>query len=71
MERVRGWTNRLLDVYPRPINPYLRLSLQLFVAIVVILAALLMVAGLVRLIEWLMGPATVILVHQDQGVVRN
>jgi hypothetical protein len=64
MERVRGWTNRLLDAYPRPINPYVRLWLQLFVAIAIILAVLLIVAGLVRLIEWLIGPPSIMLVHQ-------
>jgi hypothetical protein len=64
MERVRGWTNRLLDAYPRPIDPYVRLWLQLFVALAIILAALLIAAGLVRLIEWLVGPPSITLAHQ-------
>jgi hypothetical protein len=56
MEWVRGWTNRLLDAYPRPLRPYVRLTLQL-------VAALLIVAGLVSLVGWLIGPPSVMLVH--------
>jgi len=35
---------------------YVRLSLQLIAAIVLLSAGLLIVAGLVSFIEWLMGP---------------
>jgi hypothetical protein len=35
---------------------YVRLSLQLIAAIVLLSAGLLIVAGLVTFIEWLMGP---------------
>jgi hypothetical protein len=46
----------MLDVYPRPMRAYVRLSLQLIAAIVLLSAGLLIVAGLVSFIEWLMGP---------------
>ena len=50
---MRRWTNRFLDAYPRPIRPYARLSLQLIAAMVVLIAGLLLVAGFVSLMEWL------------------
>ena len=56
IELARRWTNRMLDVYPRPMRAYVRLSLQLIAAIVLLSAGLLIVAGLVTFIEWLMGP---------------
>ena len=65
MEWVRGLTNRALDAYPRPIRPYVRLSLQLVVAVIILFAGLLIVAGLVSLIEWLIGPPSVVLVHHQ------
>jgi hypothetical protein len=55
-ELARRWTNRLLDMYPQPIRGYLRLSLQLIAAFVLLAGGLLIVAGLVSFIEWLMGP---------------
>lgn len=64
MERVRGWTNRLLDTYPRPIRPYVRLTLQLIAAMVILFAILLLVASLVSLIEWMIGPPRVMLDHR-------
>ena len=63
MEWVRGLTNRVFDAYPRPIKPYVRLSLQLVVAMAILFAVLLIVAGLVSLIEWLIGPTSVNLAH--------
>ena len=59
IELARGWTNRVLDLYPRPIRPYVRLSLQLSAAIVVLMVGLLIVAGLVNFLEWLIGPPSV------------
>jgi hypothetical protein len=61
MERVRGWTNHLLDAYPRPIRPYVRLTLQVVVAMVILFAIFLLVASLVSLIEWMIGPPRVML----------
>jgi hypothetical protein len=43
--------DRVLEVYPRPIRGYARLTAQMIAATVLILAGLLIVAGLVYLIE--------------------
>ncbi len=61
MEVARRWTNRVLDAYPRPLRPYVRLSLQLFAAMLILFAGLLIVAALVSLVEWLLGPPSVLL----------
>jgi len=63
MEWVRGMTNHVFDAYPRPIRPYVRLSLQLVAAMIILIAVLLIVAGLVSLTEWLIGPPSVMLVR--------
>ena len=44
------------DVYPGPMRAYVRLSLQLIAAIAILAVGLLIVAGVVSFIEWLMGP---------------
>lgn len=63
MEWVRGLTDRVFDAYPRPIRPYVRLGLQLVVAMIIVFVILLLVSGLVSLIEWLIGPPSLILAH--------
>ncbi len=65
MEMVRRWTDRLLDAYPSPIRPYVRLSLQLIAAMVILFAGLLVVVDLVRLAESLIGPPFVISGHHQ------
>jgi hypothetical protein len=61
IDLARRWTNRALEAYPRPIRAYARLSLQFIAAIVVLLVGLLIVAGLVSSLEWLMGPPSMAL----------
>jgi hypothetical protein len=61
---ARRWTNRFFDVYPPPIRRYARLSLQFIAAIVILLVGVLIVAGLVSFLEWLIGPPTFTLTHQ-------
>jgi hypothetical protein len=55
--------DRLLDLYPRPIRGYLRLAFQLVAAVVLLLAGVLLVAGLVHLIDSVTTQLFV-LVHQ-------
>jgi hypothetical protein len=43
-------------MYPHPIRGYLRLGLQLIAAFVLLAGGLVIVAGLVSVIEWLIGP---------------
>lgn len=54
----------MFDVYPRAIRPYARLSLQFIAAIVILLVGVLIVAGLVSFLEWLIGPPTFTMTHQ-------
>jgi hypothetical protein len=45
--------DRVLEVYPRPIRGYARLTAQMIAAMVLLLASLMIVGGLVYLIDLL------------------
>jgi hypothetical protein len=62
LEMLKRLTDRVLEVYPRPIRGYARLSAQMIAATVLLLAGLMIVAGLVYLIDSL-SPMTFALVQ--------
>jgi hypothetical protein len=51
--RMWRWTNRLWLLYPKPIRSYVRLSIGLIAAAIVLFAGLLIVTGLVHVGTWL------------------
>lgn len=53
IEIARRWTIRFVEAYPRPIRPYVRLTLLFIGAMALLFAGLLVVAGIVSFVDWL------------------